>query len=151
MRWRPWGIKGRVYGTLSRRARLQMYTEMRDDLEAENEQQLADEVDQRRVYGQRVHVRVQLPFPQDVRERASQPKRCDDLRKWHCLSVVLAGKARTLTAIQKNSSENRRNIIGTCSQPRARKVARKAISIGTVTQRSVIMTRRGDGGWISGG
>lgn len=54
------------------------------------------------------------------------------------------------TATQKNISENRRNITGSVSHPRARKVARKATSIGSVTKMSVIMTSRGLGWWAGG-
>lgn len=40
---------------------------------------------------------------------------------------------------------------GTRNQPTARKVARNAISIGRVTQQSVIMTIREEGGGREGG
>ena len=50
----------------------------------------------------------------------------------------------------KKKSENERKMNGTRNQPMARKVARNAISIGKVTQHSVMMTIRGDGGGFGG-
>ncbi len=55
------------------------------------------------------------------------------------------------TATQMKRRENIRNMKGTCSHPKARNVARKAISIGNVTQRRVIITSRGVGGCGDGG
>jgi hypothetical protein len=52
--------------------------------------------------------------------------------------------------MQKNATEKMRKMIGTRSQPMARRVVRKAISMGNVTPRSVIMTRRVLGGGADG-
>ena len=53
--------------------------------------------------------------------------------------------------MQKNINEKTRNTKGTRSQPSRRSVARNATSIGNVTQRSVIITRRGEGEGGGGG
>ena len=48
--------------------------------------------------------------------------------------------------MQKKINENTMNMNGTCSHPMPRSVRRNATSMGKVTQRRVIITRRGEGG-----
>lgn len=56
-----------------------------------------------------------------------------------------------LTAMTKKNKEAARKTNGTRSHPRARSVARNAISMGNVTHNSVIMTKRGEGCSCVGG
>lgn len=50
-----------------------------------------------------------------------------------------------LTAKQKNAREKIANRIGSLIHPKIWSIARKTISIGTVTRMSVIMTSRDEG------
>ena len=60
------------FGPLERR-------DERDDLETDDEQDLTDEVDERGVYRERVHVGVKIALPEELRERAGEEKGCHDL------------------------------------------------------------------------
>ena len=51
----------------------------------------------------------------------------------------------TLTAQQKNTTDNMANTIGNLSHPNACRIQRNKISIGIVTRNNVIITSFGDG------
>ena len=55
------------------------HAELGDNLEASNKQELPDEVNERGLHRQGIHVWVQLAFPEQTRERPSEEERCEDL------------------------------------------------------------------------
>ena len=48
---------------------------MGDKFKTSHEQQLAHEVDERRVDGESVHIRIEIPFPQKIGERSGEKER----------------------------------------------------------------------------
>ena len=67
-----------IAAQISRLGASERYNE-RDDLEASDEEQLADEVDKGGVDGQRVHVRVEIALPQESRQASREKEGRDDL------------------------------------------------------------------------
>ena len=72
-------------------ARLDGHSEPRNHLEADDEQELTDEVDACGVHRQRVHVWVELSAPEHVGEYFREEERCNDLNMNGAVSTVCIG------------------------------------------------------------